>query len=75
MPATLTPTRRITKSVDYAYPTSTTASKFGFGRTGCYAVYERKGNQPPKAIAAFATLDEAKEHAALLPHPWDTFTR
>jgi hypothetical protein len=75
MPATLTPTSRITKSVDYAYPSSTTAGKYGFGRTGCYAVYERKGNQPPRSLAAFSTLDEARQYAETLTHPWDRYTR
>ena len=64
-----------TKRVDYSYPTSTNATRFGFGKTGCYTVETVKHPQPPKAVAGFSTLDEARAHAETLPCPWDRLTR
>lgn len=60
------------KSVDYAYPTSPSASKFGFGKTGCYCVELSKDQQPPKAIAGYATRQEALAHAKRLPESWSS---
>lgn len=64
-----------TKRVDYAYPTSSYATKFGFYNTGCYVVEVCVGIRPGKAVAAFATLTEARAHADTLPHEWNALSR
>lgn len=58
------------KTVEYSYPTSPNATKFGFGKTGCYCVKTIKENNPGVAVAAFATEQEAKKHAEALPFEW-----
>ncbi len=60
------------KCVDYSYPTSTNAVRFGFHK-GCWTVNlttfsETCGNT--KAVAGFATFAEARAHAETLPNEW-----
>lgn len=58
------------KTVEYSYPSSTNAKKFGFYNEGCYSVELMDGIKPPKAIAAFKTKAEAINHAEALPNEW-----
>lgn len=60
------------KSVEWSYPTSTNAKRFGFPK-GCWTVSLEKfanGAFTAKATAGFATRDEAVNAAAALPEPW-----
>lgn len=65
-----------TKRVEWAYPTSTNAVKFGFGKVGCWVVQtiERSGSWfvwPPKALKGFASKDDARAHGETLSCEWD----
>ncbi len=65
-----------TKKIEWACPTSSNAVKFGFGKTGCYTVeFKEAKNKPAKAVAGFATIDEAETHAACFSYEWDKYTR
>ena len=57
--------------IEYAYPTSTTANKFGYGKTGCYTVElcPDTSFQNWKTDRAFATKEEARAYAELLDLP------
>lgn len=64
------------KSVEFAYPTSTNAARFGFSKDGCYTVELGFPGQPAVAVAGFATREEAIAAAKLQPEPWSAlFTR
>lgn len=60
------------KYVVYAYPTSTTATKYGRDKQGCWVVnvYEDYATGLPVNVAAFATKDEAFAYAVTLSIPW-----
>lgn len=63
-----TPETKIT--VDWSYPSSPNAVRFGCSKTGCYTVSrtdrKRDGSpKPPKAIAGFNTRGEAEAYAHL----------
>jgi hypothetical protein len=58
------------KTIDYAYPTSTSAKKFGFYNTGCYVVQLWDGIKPPKALAGFGTKHDAVKFAETLPNEY-----
>jgi hypothetical protein len=62
------------KTVEYSYPSSSNAAKFGFSNSGCYTVEtigEHYGSHSiPKPVAAFATKDEAVKYAETLPYEW-----
>jgi hypothetical protein len=60
-----------TKSVSYAYPASPDATRFGFGKTGCYCVELHKGEEAPEAIQAFDCREKAEAYADALVHPWN----
>jgi hypothetical protein len=67
----------MTKRIEWAYPTSDNAERFGF-KDGCYTVemVERTPEQQPAiAVAAFATLAEAKDHAHKIGAAWDRITK
>lgn len=65
-----------TKSVEFAYPSSPQANRFGFAKLGCYVVELSEGTNPPIAIAGYFTKLEAWQHADTLPEPWSpSFTR
>jgi hypothetical protein len=61
----------MTKMVDYSYPTSPNAQKFGFNQSGCYTVTIIFGIRTPKSLAGFATKEEAIKYAETLPHEWN----
>jgi hypothetical protein len=62
------------KCVDWSYPSSANAAKFGFPE-GCYTVSFTKRTQSGEcletiAIAAFLTEGEANAAADSMPEPW-----
>lgn len=59
------------KLVEYAYPSSTTATKYGFADKGCWFVslYEATSWER-KILQAFATKAEAYAYAEGLPNSW-----
>ena len=59
-----------TKAVAYAYPTSPSADKFGF-KSGCYTVDIVDAHHMPRAVAAFATWEEACANADKINLPWN----
>ncbi len=61
------------KEVGYSYPSSSNATRFGFARTGCHTVSLWDKINPPKAVAAFATREQAVNHADTLPNDWVVF--
>lgn len=55
-----------TYAVGYAYPTSPSAVRFGFSKTGCHIVqrtsYRKDGcHKPPVALSGHATKEQAQE--------------
>lgn len=64
-----------TKRIEYSYPTSPNATRFGL-RDGGYTVeLLAHASAIPKAIAGFKTLAEAKAYANQMPEPWNRLTR
>lgn len=61
-----------TKLVDYAYPTSTTATRAGYAKTGCWFVALYKGDKcaPKKIVDFFPDKEAANAYAELLPNPY-----
>jgi hypothetical protein len=57
------------KSINWSYPSSTNANKFGF-KAGCWTVSVGEQSTPPIAIAGFATAEQAVQFALTLPEPW-----
>jgi len=57
-----------TAFVDWAYPTSPDAVRFGFGKAGCYVVTQRT-NGVDKSVAGFASRDDADKWADWLTKP------
>jgi hypothetical protein len=69
---------KTTKRIEWAYPSSENACKFGFSKTGCWVVeIERPlpSMRPPNAVAGFESHAEAKSHGDSMPEPWDSFTK
>lgn len=65
------------KRVEWSYATSINAERFGFGQSGCFTVATVKYTptmRPPKPLAGFATLNEARAYAESLPQQWDNLT-
>ncbi|MGZ8432796.1 MAG: hypothetical protein ACXWYM_00430 [Candidatus Binatia bacterium] len=63
------------KSVAWAYPSSTNATKYGFGKTGCYVVevttYKDGQFLSQKVVGGgFMTLADAEAVASPLPMRW-----
>lgn len=59
------------KWVDYAYPSSTYAKRFGFNKVGCFVVLVADSSKElPKAILAYKTEQEAIDSANLLTNQW-----
>jgi hypothetical protein len=60
------------KQVGYAYPTSDTASRLGFGKTGCYFCLIRFAKPGwSKRDKGFATEAEALDYAETQPEPYN----
>jgi len=58
------------KSVDWSYPSSENASRFGFAKTGCWTVKTRAAGSIGGAVAGFATANEALAFARGLGIAW-----
>lgn len=56
-------------SIDWSYPTSPNADRLRF-KSGCWTVSCHKASDYPKAIAGFATKEEAIEYARSLNIPF-----
>lgn len=63
-----------TKRIEWSYPTSPNANKFGF-KDGCWTVEIVSANGIPRAVKGFATLEEASANASAMPLPWDRLTK
>ena len=65
-----------TKQVGYAYPTSDTAHRFGFGLVGCYFVRLLRSGRPytGRSDRGFATLEQALEYAETLQDAYDPYS-
>ena len=66
-----------TKQVGFAYPTSNTAMRFGFGKIGCYFVLFLTADRQRYSCrrdVAFATQEEAFSYADQQPEPYDHFS-
>lgn len=64
-----------TKEVGYAHPTSNTAGRLGFGKTGCYycrLIFGRSGWSTRDK--GFATEHEAIAYAEQQPEAYDYFS-
>ena len=62
------------KLIEYAYPTSTTATKAGMGKTGCWFVSLYKSVSSydrVKRVKYFLTEPEAFAYAESLPNPYN----
>lgn len=62
-----------TKQLDWSYPTSDNAKRLGFYATGCWAVGIAEYGEISKAIAGFASKDDAIAYARSLPMPFGSF--
>ena len=63
------------KQICWAYKTSPNAERFGFVMTGCYIVQTVSSPKwMPRAIAGFATFDEAKTFAEGLGFEYSRYT-
>lgn len=60
------------KSVEWAYPSSDTAKRFGKGRTGCWVLQVGNAGEPLEAITAHAERESALQHAHNLAIEWDS---
>lgn len=58
------------KGVDYSYPSSTNAQRFGFAKQGCWTVSLHSPDHTPIALAAFPTEAMAYDFANQHPAPW-----
>lgn len=66
-PSTATkPAHTLKKRIEWAYPSSDSAAKFGFPRTGCWVIYV--GN---KRLAGYSSAVSAVVYARSLPEFWD----
>lgn len=65
-----------TKAIAYAYATSTTATKYGCGQTGCYflEIYRADSWDVDREIGPFDTWREAFEEARQMPEPWHRYS-
>jgi len=60
-----------TKLVQFSYPSSDNASRFGFAKLGCYTVETWELPDAPVAIAGYYNKADAMAHAETLPEPWN----
>jgi hypothetical protein len=68
----------VAKSLEWSYPSSDNASRFGFAKTGCWTV-QRTYSHPqhsvsPVALSGHADRSAALSAARMMPEPWsETF--
>lgn len=60
-----------TKSVEFAYPSSPDAVRFGFAKLGCYVV-ELSNSVQTVALAGYYLRRDAMAHAEELPEDWSS---
>ncbi len=58
------------KIVEYSYPSSPNACRFGFSKVGCFTLLTADETNGHKTQVAFATLTEAKSAGEAYKHPW-----
>ncbi len=58
------------KTVSFAYPTSTLAAFFGFPAAGCWVLETVEDSNPPFALSGYASREEAMRAAATVDLPW-----
>ena len=70
-----------TKSVQWSYPSSPNAVKFGFAKTGCYSVEVKKMKTTPgridvewEELRGFSNKAAAVCFAETLPYEWDKYS-
>jgi len=64
------------KLIEYAYPSSTTATKAGYGKTGCWfvALYESDtSSKEVEKLKFFTKKQEAITFSESLPNPYHTW--
>lgn len=63
-----------TKQVEWSYPTSTNAARFGFNRVGCWTlsliVYEAASGHTITAVLGTESKETAMSAASEMPFPW-----
>ena len=62
------------KAIEFAYPSSTNAKKYGFENVGCYIVDTIDGKTIPQVLGAFATVAEAEKFAEGIDLPFHRFS-
>jgi hypothetical protein len=64
----------VSKVVDWSYPSSPNATRFGFSRTGCWTVSRHFAHETrsilPEHLSGHATRPEALAAAGQMPEPW-----
>lgn len=62
------------KLVEWSFPTSTNAKRFGFEKQGCFTLHVANAEFVPfdghKTVSGHATLAEAKQAGLAFPFPW-----
>jgi hypothetical protein len=62
------------KLVEWSYPTSPNAIRFGFAKTGCYTLHTANVEFVPfdghKTVSGHGTLEEAKQAGEAFPYQW-----
>ena len=58
------------KYIDWSYPTSTNAERFGFSDIGCWTILVGPRAEFQAAVSGYATIEEAQAAAEALPHDW-----
>lgn len=59
-----------TKSIEWSYPSSTNAVRFGHRKTGCWTVQTRSGDDAPVSLFGHPDPAVAFRNALPLPYPW-----
>ena len=58
------------KSVEFAYPTSVSACRFGMKGSGCYVVELQWDDGPPVALSGHYLRENALTEARKMPQCW-----
>ena len=65
-------TEVLSKLIEYAYPSSTTATKNGYGKTGCWFVSLYKTiDKRVKIVKFFSDKKQAEDFAETMPEPYN----
>lgn len=60
-----------TKTIEWAYPSSDFARKFGFYNEGCWTILIKQGINPPKGVSGHKSKLDAFIAAQKLDNPWN----